>query len=76
MTQYDSRCSRVDWVNPPSAGGSSAFDVAYGAARAAGSVLLEHFRRATTVRWKGKSNIATEADILAEQAITEVLHPE
>ncbi|HLC22883.1 MAG TPA: hypothetical protein VJL08_00315, partial [Dehalococcoidia bacterium] len=60
MTQYDSRCYRVDWVNPPSAGGGSAFDVAYGAARAAGSVLLEHFRRATTVRWKGKSNIATE----------------
>ena len=76
MTQYDSRCSRVDWVNPPSAGGSSAFDVAYGAARAAGSVLLEHFRRATTVRWKGKSNIATEAAILAEQAITAVLHRE
>jgi len=47
--------------------------VAKSAALEAGRVLLDYFNRATTVTWKGKSNIATDADLASEKVVIETL---
>lgn len=61
---------------PISSTGRSARDVAVICAREAGKALLSHFKHTTAVRWKGKSNVATDADVAAEQAILAILKRE
>lgn len=47
--------------------------VAEEAARAAGLVLMEHFRRGVATREKGVANMVTDADVDAERAIVAVI---
>lgn len=60
-------------VLPVSTSGKSAVDVAIQAVMEAGSTLLAHFRHARTVRWKGKSNVTTDTDVLSEKQIVQLL---
>ncbi|MEW6033427.1 MAG: inositol monophosphatase family protein [Chloroflexota bacterium] len=61
---------------PESTSGRGALDVAIQVVREAGSVLLDHSHNARTVGWKGKSNVVTDADVLAEKVILEALRRE
>jgi myo-inositol-1(or 4)-monophosphatase len=58
---------------PLSIRGLQASDVAVEAAKKAGVILQDGFRRPKRVAWKGKSNIVTDADLAAEKAILDVL---
>jgi myo-inositol-1(or 4)-monophosphatase len=53
--------------------GEDALDVAIGAARAAGYLALERRQRTVPVTQKGRANVTTEADLVAEAAIVERL---
>ncbi|MDO8473317.1 MAG: inositol monophosphatase family protein [Dehalococcoidia bacterium] len=61
---------------PQAKSGKSAMDVARRAALAAGDVLVQRYSHAKTVKWKGKSNITTDADIAAEEAIVRIIEAE
>lgn len=61
---------------PRSESGRCVLEVADNAARQAGAVIKSHFRGYNQVRVKGKSNLVTQVDMLAEQAVLSVLNAE
>lgn len=61
---------------PESASGRGVLDIAESAARQAGVIIKDHFRGHNQVKVKGKSNLVTQVDVLAEQAIIKVLRDE
>ncbi|MBI4333846.1 MAG: inositol monophosphatase [Chloroflexi bacterium] len=65
-----------DFVMPLSVTGRPALEVARLACHKAGSALLDHFRTVNHVRHKGKRDICTEADLLSEGIIKDILHSE
>ena len=58
------------------ASGRAAKDVAQDAARAAGRTLVERFATSHSIEYKGRNNIVTETDLLAEQQILSALRQE
>ena len=56
--------------------GRSAFEVATQAAREAGEILRTNFYSKQKIRYKGKSNLVTETDILSEKSILKLLKKE
>ena len=61
---------------PLSVSGRPALEVATEAARRAGQVLMSHYRTGLEVRHKGRGNVVTEADLLAERAILDLIQAE
>jgi myo-inositol-1(or 4)-monophosphatase len=61
---------------PPSKSGKTALEVAIQAAQKAGDVLLANFHSDKQVKHKGKGNLVTQIDLLAEKAVMEVLKQE
>ena len=61
---------------PLSRSGKSALEVATGAVKQAGELLLAHFHSDKEIRDKGKNHLVTEVDILSEKAIARVLTDE
>lgn len=61
---------------PTSKSGKSALEVAIQAAQKAGDVLLANFHSEKQVKHKGKGNLVTAIDLLAEKAVMEVLKQE
>ncbi|HEX75671.1 MAG TPA: inositol monophosphatase [Dehalococcoidia bacterium] len=61
---------------PLAQSGRSALEVATQAAEEAGEILLAHFCSKKEIKYKGKSNLVTEADILSEKTILEFLESE
>jgi len=61
---------------PLAQSGRSALEVAAEAAREAGKILLAHFYSTKTIKHKGKGNLVTDADILSETAVLELLKNE
>jgi myo-inositol-1(or 4)-monophosphatase len=61
---------------PIARSGKSALEVAILAAKEAGDILANRFQIEKEVRYKGKGNLVTEIDLLAEKAIIEVLKGE
>lgn len=62
--------------SPLSIHGRPALEVASEAARRAGEVLMSRYRTGLEVRHKGRGNIVTEADLLAEKAILDLIQAE
>ena len=54
---------------PLSRSGKEALDVAIMAAQGAGEILKAHFREERQIRFKGRANIVTEVDLLAEDRL-------
>ncbi len=61
---------------PQSRSGKSAIEVAAGAAREAGETLKANFRRKTQVKYKGRANIVTDADLQSEKTLKSILQAE
>jgi fructose-1,6-bisphosphatase/inositol monophosphatase family enzyme len=61
---------------PRGRSGRSARAIAIAAARAAGTIVRNQFGVAKTVAYKGRGDIVTQADLLAEQSILELLRSE
>lgn len=61
---------------PLSRSGKEALDVAIMAARGAGEILKAHFREERQIRFKGRANIVTEVDLLAEDSLKSFLQTE
>ncbi len=61
---------------PPSAGGRNALEVACEAARGAGEVILDRFHSEKDISFKGRANVVTDVDLLAEKAALQVLRDE
>lgn len=61
---------------PPSAGGRKALEVACEAARGAGEVILGRFHGEKEISFKGRANVVTDVDLLAEKAALQVLRGE
>ena len=61
---------------PLARSGRSALEVAIQAAKEAGKILLGHFCSKKEILYKGKGNLVTEADILSEKLILELLKDE
>ena len=61
---------------PPSTSGKGALDVAIEAARGAGEVILSRFKTQKEIRFKGRANLVTDVDLLAEKRALEVLQGE
>jgi len=61
---------------PRAHSGRGAFDAAVDAAISAGEVIKARFRGNFKVRSKGKSNLVTDVDLLAEHACLEILRTE
>ena len=61
---------------PLARSGRTALEVATQAAREAGEILRANFYSKQEVRYKGKSNLVTETDILSEQSILNLLNRE
>jgi len=61
---------------PLAQSGRSALEVATQAARKAGKILLAHFHSEKEIKHKGKGNLVTDADILSEKLIVELLKRE
>jgi len=59
-----------------SSSGRKPLDVAMQAARDAGDILLKHFRQEYSLKWKGKSNVVTDVDLMAERCVLAILHAE
>ena len=56
--------------------GKSALEIAITVARAAGEVILDRFRQAHDVEYKGRGNVVTEADLLSERTMMDMLRQE
>lgn len=63
-------------VVPRGTSGRTARSVAVAAAIGAGAVVRHHYGRASNVRYKGKGNLVTQADLDSERTILDVLHRE
>ena len=61
---------------PGSASGKPALTVAVGAARAAGDVILNRFHTPKEINFKGRANVVTDVDLLAESAALQLLRDE
>lgn len=61
---------------PPSRSGKSALEIAALAAQRAGEVLLAQFRQPQETRRKGRGNLVTDADLLSEKAMADLLQGE
>jgi myo-inositol-1(or 4)-monophosphatase len=61
---------------PLSRSGKEAIDVAVEAVRQAGGILKAHFREERQVRYKGRANIVTDLDLLAEKSLITLLQDE
>ena len=61
---------------PGSASGWTALTVATAAARAAGHVILDRFHTSKEVSFKGRANVVTDVDMLAESAALDLLRDE
>ena len=61
---------------PLAQSGSDALEIATQAAKEAGNILLAHFHSKKEIKHKGKGNIVSEADILAEKIILDLLEKE
>ena len=61
---------------PPSTSGKGALEVALEAARRAGEVILSRFHTQKEIRFKGRANVVTDVDLLAEKRALEVLGDE
>jgi myo-inositol-1(or 4)-monophosphatase len=61
---------------PPAKSGRSALQVAIAAAEEAGNIILSHFGSQRQVKHKSKGNLVTDADILSEKLILELLKGE
>ena len=61
---------------PVSKSGKTALDVAIHAAHEAGHVLLANFNAEKNVQHKGKGNLVTQVDLLAEKIVMEALKKE
>lgn len=59
-----------------SSSGRKPLDVALQAAKEAGAIVLQHFRQEYSLKWKGKSNVVTDVDLMAERCVLSVLHRE
>ena len=68
--------SRLSQPIPDSTSGKSAHTVAIEAARRAGQVILDRFYTHKEVRFKGRANLVTDVDLLAEKAALELLRDE
>lgn len=53
---------------PPSAGGLTAMDVAREAAQRAGSVVVDRMHGPMSINFKGRADVVTDVDMLAEEA--------
>ncbi len=63
-------------ASPLSRSGIEALDAAAAAAREAGKILKAHFREERQVQYKGRANIVTDADLLAENSLKSLLQSE
>ena len=61
---------------PGSSGGHDAVSVALEAARLAGQVIVDRFRTAKKISFKGRANVVTDVDVLAERAALDLLRRE
>jgi myo-inositol-1(or 4)-monophosphatase len=62
---------------PLGGSGSGAYEVAVQAVREAGDIIMAHFHGEKRISYKkGRSNIVTDVDILAEERITQILQRE
>ncbi|MEW6142662.1 MAG: inositol monophosphatase family protein [Chloroflexota bacterium] len=61
---------------PKSSSGRGILEIADSAARQAGAIIRSHFHGHNQVRVKGKSNLVTQVDVLAEQVILKILRAE
>ncbi len=61
---------------PAAKSGRSALEVAIAAAKEAGNVILSHFGSQRQITHKSKGNLVTDADILSEKFILELLKDE
>jgi myo-inositol-1(or 4)-monophosphatase len=61
---------------PASVSGRSLLEITDAAARQAGVILKKHFRGNNRVEVKGKSNLVTQVDVMAEKAVLSVLFSE
>lgn len=61
---------------PVGASGRSARQIAVQAAREAGGIIRQQFRLAKSVTFKGRGNIVTQTDLLAERTILGILRQE
>ena len=68
--------SRLSQPIPDSRSGKSAHTVAIEAARRAGQVILDRFHTYKEVSFKGRANLVTDVDLLAEKAALELLRDE
>ena len=57
----------------PSQSGNSVLNVATAAAKEAGQILKDNFLSENQVKVKGRSNLVSEVDVLAERAIIELV---
>jgi len=62
--------------SPRSISGREVLEVADSAARQAGTVIKAHFHGHNQVKVKGRSNLVTQVDMLAEQAVLSILTSE
>ncbi len=58
---------------PLSTTGKSPFEVAHMACEQAGESLLSHFRNVNQVKHKGRRDLQTEADLMSEKLIKDIL---
>ena len=61
---------------PSSTSGRSALKVAVESAWWAGEVILERFRTHKEINFKGRANVVTDVDLLAEKAVLQLLRDE
>ena len=61
---------------PPAKSGRSALEIAIAAAKEAGNCILSHFGSQRQVKHKSKGNLVTDADILSEKLILQLLKDE
>jgi len=59
----------TDNLLPRSVSGQSSLDIAVKAAKEAGAILKDRFSRSNRIESKGKRNLVTESDLLAEQSV-------
>ena len=61
---------------PNSASGKTALTVATAAARAAGQVIVDRFHTSKEINFKGRANVVTDVDVLAESTALQLLRDE
>jgi|GEM_PF-3769938 len=61
---------------PQSSSGRDIMDVVDSAARQAGAIIRASFRGHNQVKVKGRSNLVTQVDVSAEQAVLTILRAE